>query len=391
MSALPETPPHAADAPFTTAHARADHWGMAAKGCLEGVAAAAASANLGFLYASEDFAADLPSILTFLRETTRIEHWVGAAMPGVMAGREEMREGGALAVMVGWVPPEQFRCFTTFDTTTLRYRNGPWLAAASPCVGLVHGDPRNPALPAMVEQASHDAGFLVGGVASGLGAPSQLAGTVCSGGLSGLLLGKEAEVVSGLSQGCAPIGPVHVVTEAWEGVLMGLDGQPALEVLKEEAGELIARDLKRAAGYIHLALPIQGSDGDDHSGRGDYSVRNLLGIDPRQGWLAVGHKLAVGDKMMFVRRDANGARQDLEHMLADVAGRLDGRPVRAGIYVSCTARGRYMFGEDGAEIGIIQDALGDVPLLGCFANGEISAGRLYGYTGVLTLLTGARP
>ena len=35
----------------------------------------------------------------------------------------------------------------------------------------------------------------------------------------------------------------------------------------------------------------------------------------------------------------------------------------------------------------IKDALGDVPLAGFFANGEICNNRLYGYTGVLTLFT----
>ena len=32
-----------------------------------------------------------------------------------------------------------------------------------------------------------------------------------------------------------------------------------------------------------------------------------------------------------------------------------------------------------------RDELGDFPLVGFFANGEISNNRLYGYTGVLTL------
>ena len=34
---------------------------------------------------------------------------------------------------------------------------------------------------------------------------------------------------------------------------------------------------------------------------------------------------------------------------------------------------------------MIQDELGDVPLAGFYASGEIAGHRLYGYTGVLTL------
>ena len=35
---------------------------------------------------------------------------------------------------------------------------------------------------------------------------------------------------------------------------------------------------------------------------------------------------------------------------------------------------------------MIEQTLGDFPLVGLFANGEISNDRLYGYTGVLTLV-----
>jgi small ligand-binding sensory domain FIST len=34
---------------------------------------------------------------------------------------------------------------------------------------------------------------------------------------------------------------------------------------------------------------------------------------------------------------------------------------------------------------MISRTLGDIPLVGFFANGEISHNRLYGYTGVLTV------
>jgi len=46
-----------------------------------------------------------------------------------------------------------------------------------------------------------------------------------------------------------------------------------------------------------------------------------------------------------------------------------------------------LFGRDSEELSAVADALGeDVPVIGFFANGEISNNRLYGYTGVLTLI-----
>lgn len=384
MSARPQALP-SGPAPFATAHAQADHWGLAAKSCLEGISAALPAANIGILYASEGFAGDLSSILTFLRETTRIEVWVGAVAPGVIEGEAELYEGGALAVMVGGLPKGSFRCFSGLDVAACKASLAEWPIARGSALALVHGDPRNPGLPALVHGMATEIGFLAGGLISASVAPSQVADSVVSGGLSGLVLGEAVPVVVGLTQGCVPLGPIHTVTEAFEGVLMGLDGRPALDVLKDEVGELIARDLKRAAGYIHVALPVAGSD------TGDYLVRALLGLDPRQGWLAVGDRIEVGQRLMFVRRDPNSARADMRRMLADVKRRLAGRAPRAAFYATCIGRGRHMFGADGIETAMIPAALGPLPLIGFFANGEISGERLYGFTGILTVLAGDPP
>jgi small ligand-binding sensory domain FIST len=365
---------------FACAHARADHWGLAAKACLQGVGAAIAGGNLGILYVGEAFAGDLASVLTFLRETTRIPAWVGAAVPGVLAGGLELRSGPGMAVMVGRLPADSF---ATFPGDDLSARLAPWLRRNGASLALVHGNPRDPALPSALLAAADGVGFLAGGLISGSGDRAQVAGDVVGGALSGLLLARSVGAVTGLTQGCSPLGGEHLVTEAWDAALMSLDGRPAIDVLKDEAGELIARDLRRAAGYIHVGLPVAGSD------TGDYQVRSLLGIDPRHGWLVVGDQLEAGRRLLFVRRDPQTARADLTRMLDDVIRRLDGRRPLAAHYVTCNARGEHMFGAPDVEAAMVQEALGpEVPLIGFFANGEISGERLYGYTGVLTVLTG---
>ena len=60
-------------------------------------------------------------------------------------------------------------------------------------------------------------------------------------------------------------------------------------------------------------------------------------------------------------------------------------PPRGGVYYSCLGRGENLFGGDSRELRAIRNELGNFPLVGFFANGEISHNRLYGYTGVLTL------
>jgi small ligand-binding sensory domain FIST len=87
---------------------------------------------------------------------------------------------------------------------------------------------------------------------------------------------------------------------------------------------------------------------------------------------------------MFCRRDAHSAREDLLRILAELREETPAG-ARGALYFSCVGRGEHLFGERGAELGMVRDALGDLPLVGFFCNGEISHDRLYGYTGVLTL------
>jgi len=62
--------------------------------------------------------------------------------------------------------------------------------------------------------------------------------------------------------------------------------------------------------------------------------------------------------------------------------------IRGAVYISCNGRGGPHFGAPSAELKIVQRALGDVPLVGFFAAGEIARRHLYGYTGVLTVFRG---
>ena len=127
-----------------------------------------------------------------------------------------------------------------------------------------------------------------------------------------------------------------------------------------------------------MFLPIPSSD------TGDYLVRNLVGIDPEQNLVAIGDFVEEGTSIMFCKRDGDTARDDMQRMLADLGQRAT-TPIKGGVYYTCLGRGRYQFGEDSEELKMIRDELGDFPLVGFFANGEISHHRLYGYTGVLTL------
>jgi small ligand-binding sensory domain FIST len=350
-----------------------------------------AEATLGILYVSEPAAAVLPGLVEELAAGTGIAAWVGGVGLGICAAGEEVYERPAAAVLTASVPEDAFRIFaaTGDPATDLPRRHGNWIEAVQPMLALVHADPRCPdLLRATVDTGAATGAFLVGGLVSHRAgatlvarAPGSNAGDATGqGGIAGLMLAPGVGVATALTQGCMPIGPTHRIDAARDNVVMQIDGRPALDVFREDIGPELAADLRRLGGVIFAGLPVAGSD------TGDYLVRNLMAVDPGQGWIVLGAEVAPGDAIVFCRRDPDSARQDLARMVKQLAGRLNGPP-KAGIYVSCVARGASLFGEEGVEAAVIRELLGDFPLVGFFANGEISRDRLYGHTGILTLFT----
>ncbi len=373
-------------AAFKAGHGAGADWGSAVKACADTLGDLPAGANLGLLYATDALADDLSSVLTFLRERTRIEHWAGSVGFGVAASGVEYHDRPALSVMVAALPDEAFRVFKPIDAEAagggldnFAAAHSNWLARHQSVLGLVHGDPRNQALEKVIEDlAARSSGFLVGGLSASRAHHHQIAGRVTEAGLSGVLLAPEIEVAVGLTQGCSPVGAQHTITEVQDGVIVAIDGRPALEVFKAEIGELLAHDLRRVGGYIFAAFPIAGSD------TGDYLVRNLTGIDLAKGWISVAEAVEPGRRILFCRRDHDTALSDLRRMVREVKQRAGPTP-KAGLYFSCIARGPSLFGGESEELRLIEAELGEIPLAGFFGNGEIFNNRLYTFTGVLVL------
>jgi small ligand-binding sensory domain FIST len=378
------------DLRFRSAMAAGAEWGHTVKACLDRLGNVK-DCNLGILYVTDGFAGDATSIVTLLRGVTGIRHWVGTVGLGVCAGAEEVFDQPAIAVMTARLPEDAFRLFPVVagDLAPLRQAAGAWLDRNHAMLGLVHADPHTPRLAGVLDDLAEATGaFLVGALSASRGEMPQFtvpastdglsSGPVDDGGVSGVLFAPGVAVATGLTQGCSPIGPARTVTASEDNVILELDGRPALEWFKEDIGELLARDLRKVAGYIFAAMPIAGSD------TGDYLVRNLVAIDPRQGWIAIGDRVETGQSIIFTRRDKPAAEADLLRMLRGLKRRLSGPP-KGAVYVSCVARGPNLFGKDNQELALIRQELGEVPLVGLFAGGEISHNRLYGYTGVLTL------
>jgi small ligand-binding sensory domain FIST len=369
---------------FLLAHASGADGTTLLERCLAQLGSVPSEASIGFIYASDGLAAQLPQILQRLCAVLPRVQWVGSLGMAVCATGQEYYDTSALVLLVGDVPAEDFRLLPAFvqPEAALTPELRAWSQQQGYCFALLHGDPANTATPALVEAvaAALPAAFVNGGLTSSNTMNHQIVGeAVISGGVSGVLFGPGVGVVTDHAQGCTPLGTSHAITEAEGNIAITLDHRPALEVMKQEIGEVLARDLQRIAGYIFVGLPIANSD------TGDYMVRHLMGVDTRNGLIAVGDYLDGQERLMFCRRDGNTARTDMCQMLERIAARVSGRTIRGGVYVTCLGRGRNQFGDEMEEMRMISSVLGDFPLAGFFANGELYNGRLYGYTGVLTL------
>ncbi len=365
---------------FAAAHAAADDADEAVAQVLDGLSTLPDGANLGCVYATDSFAAELPSLVGRLREATGIAEWVGTVGLGVSATSAGYFDRPALSVMAAALPEGSFRVFSGLErgVESFKRAHGAWIAEAQPSFGILHADPRNPATPELVAQLADELPcYLVGGLTSSRSRHAQVAGTghgAAEGGLSGVLFAGSVAVACGLSQGCSPIGPSRAVTESEGNVIKTIDGRQAVEVLKED----LATSGQRPGQALHVALSVPGSD------TGDYLVRNLLGVDPERGWIGIGDMVSPGDRVMFCRRDPDTATEDLQRMLRRLKARRNAPPA-AGLYFSCVARGPHLFKGEGTEAEMIAETLGAFPLTGFFGNGEISSSRVYGYTGVLAL------
>lgn len=411
---------------FPCAHATHPQWRMAAAlvvAQLEAQMQAPDHADrpaLGLLYASDAYAAEADDLLDFLADSLpSVRDWVGTVGVGVAASGVEYFDEPALAVMLCDLPPAQYRVFHGLAPLPAsgRGRDGFEVQTA-----LVHAGPDTPDLGELIgEMADRTAsGFVFGGVTSGRGAAVQFArhlpggGGVFHGGLSGVAFGPDVALLSRVTQGAQPVAPPRTVTQVDPPLVLTLDHEPALDVLLRERG--LSLDRPHEAMPRLRATLVGLSEAPAPHGAGapretrlrqafgtDVRVRHLVGLDLGRRGIAVSDRVAVGDRLSFCVRHPQAARADLvrvctalrEHLEQRANAREVGaddadpvtRQVRGAIYISCAGRGGPHFGAPSAELQVVRQALGDVPLVGFFAGGEIAHHHLYAYTGVLTVFT----
>lgn len=413
-----------------TGHATHPQWRMAAALALAqlrghmALPAYADTPNLGLLYLTDHYASEAQAILDFFAaELPTVTDWSGTVGIGVCATGAEYFDEPALSVMLLELPTDQYRVFS--GVTPLPRTGQPGFTAQS---ALVHAEGRTPDLPGLITEIAErtSSATVFGGLAASRGASVQLAvsstgtvagqgavGGVFSGGLSGVAWGAGLHWVSRLTQGCQPVGPRYHITAAQDNVVLELDGEPALDVLLRTAGVSLQADPHQAvermrgllAGLVDVPIVPQAVPVVQHPGvlATDVRVRHIIGLDGSRRGVALADEVAVGMGLHFCQRDTAAARADLVRICAELreeqapdalafspAAEADlatpPQHMVGAIYISCSGRGGNHFGAPGAELQLLRHALGDVPLVGFFAGGEIAGQQLYGYSAVLAVL-----
>ncbi len=422
---------------FPYGHATHPQWRMAAGLALAQVRAQmalhgyASGPTLALLYITDHYAQQAQEILEHLSaELPEITDWAGTVGVGIASNNVEYFDEPALALMLCELPTDQYRVFSGVAPLGIGFQAH---------TALIHADANTPDVAELIEEMAQrtDSGYLFGGLCSSrynmlqfaVGGNGNISGQgaasgVFSGGLSGVAFGSGVSLTSRVTQGCLPLAKTHRVTAADDHVARALDGEAALDVMLRDLHISLDRpqealSVVRATLVGLLPAPSNRADSgatdatavrqSGHFGN-DVLVRHIIGLDPVQRGVAVAERLQPGMQLVFCQRNVQAAKADLTRICAEIREELEpeelpveaamalaaseaesaphpARGIAGAIYVSCAGRGGPHFGAPSAELQIIRRTLGDVPLVGFFAAGEIARNRLYGYTGVLTVFT----
>jgi small ligand-binding sensory domain FIST len=315
---------------------------------------------------------------------------IGCSAPGVIGAGRGVEQTTAAAVWCATLPEVNARAFSLEvmpadsgmavigmpeqhpDDAVVVLLADPW---SFPVDGFI--EQTNLALPGLP---------IVGGMAAGTrgrGSTRLLIDQhVVERGAVGVMLGGPVGARTAVSQGCRPVGPAMTVTAAEGNVILELAGAAALPKLQEILSVLPPEE--QALVSQGLQLGVARDEYVEEHAQGDFLIRGIAGADEPRNGLVVGDLVPVGCTVRFQVRDASAADADLRETLESFRTTFGDGPVDGALLFSCNGRGAHLFGSADHDPQLVQSALADRGVAGCFAAGEIGpvAGRnfVHGFT-----------
>lgn len=356
------------------------------------------SADLVVMFCSFHHRAAFADAASAIRRTLAPQVMLGVTAEGVLGGNEEREGLAGLTAIALRMPGVRLCPWTSTPKDPIRISRPETIPQR---IGLdqdvravlMLADPFSTPITRLLPALTDSGGDghpvpVIGGMASGASQPGHnslvLNDNVLEEGAVGVTILGDVEIECILSQGCRPIGKPMVITKCRDNMVLQLGGHRATEVVQALTEDLSDEDRQLLSQGLLVGTVID--EYKSHFGRGDFLVRNVLGISKEEGGMAIGELGRVGQTLQFHVRDANTAAEDL-HLL------LDGQQLKSQPYgmllFTCNGRGTRLFGERHHDINLISERLGEIPIAGFFAAGELGPigdrSFLHGQTASLAL------
>ncbi|MEM9567858.1 MAG: FIST N-terminal domain-containing protein [Cyanobacteria bacterium P01_E01_bin.34] len=361
--------------------------------------------DLALIFVSAAFASEYSRIALLLKGMLPSgTDTIGCSGGGIMGNSQEIEDKPAISLVLAKLPGVEVQLFHIAGDGLPDADSPPdrWLQV----LGMAGGE--NPHFILLADAFSSNITELlqgldfafpsattVGGLASGAQAPNGnalfLNGEMHRDGAVGVALSGNISVEAIVAQGCRPIGMTMQVSRAERNVVLQLDQRPPLVALQDIVKSLSETDRQLVRTSLFAGMVMD--EFKETPEPGDFLIRNIIGIDPRTGALAVGDRLRSGQRLQFHLRDKQTSDEDLHAVLRRYRQERMERGlalVPAGaLMFSCLGRGEYLYGEPNHDTQVLEESLGAVPMGGFFCNGEIGpvggATFLHGYTSVFAL------
>ena len=329
------------------------------------------------LFASPHFQPEFQQIAATLQGRLRAQHVLGCIGDSIASDGQEIEGDPAIAVWAARLPKTTLEsAHLTFERTADGGRIVGWPESwPSPlpadAVLLVLGEPFSFPTDLLLAdlEDDHPAVPVIGGMASGFHEPEKnlvLLGDVAHvDGAVVLLIQGGVSLRTVVSQGCQPIGQRFVITRVEKNLILELGGKPAMDVLEVVYESLPTSEQEAMRQGFHLGRVA--SEYQDEYTMGDFVIRNVVGFDTDQKGIVVADYFNVGQTVQFHLRDEESADHELRQLLKQP----DTSTAQAGLLFTCNGRGTRMFAEPNHDTGVIKECMGEIPLGGFFAQGEI--------------------
>lgn len=370
------------------------------------VSSLTAPPHLGLVFISSAFTSEYSRLLPLLAEKISLPVLIGCSAAGVVgmasdSDTQEIEAEPAISLTLAHLPGVDIRAFHILGDQLPDLDSSPnaWIDLVGVPPSLA---PQFILLSSAFASGTNDllqgldfaypGTVIVGGQTSG-GFVSDRIALFCNDrlyrqGTVGLALSGNISLETIVAQGCRPIGEPLQVTKAERNIILELDEQVPLVVLRDLIGSLSEEEKILAQHSLFIGLAM--NEFKLSLTQGDFIIRNLLGVDPSAGAIAIGDRIRPGQRLQFHLRDAQASAEDLEFLLQEYQTQnYNQSSPLAALMFSCVGRGTGLYGESNFDSQLFRRYINNIPMGGCFCGGEIGpvSGRtfLHGYTSVFAI------